>query len=184
MKISQAIGFAVIAAITAAGIPTLWNRGGRGPVEAWTTGISAADSTPQDEYHDPEASDAPPPVRDWRLREGDAPADPFAGDPVDPASPGRSEASEPLRLAAVWCQPGQRFAVINGTVVSEGGHVAGYRIDRLAPGLAQLSGPEGVVHLVVARTASVLSPPVAAATEQSSGRSGLQILTSTTRVLR
>ncbi|MBX3732437.1 MAG: hypothetical protein KF791_07555 [Verrucomicrobiae bacterium] len=184
MKISQAIGFAVIAAIAAAGILTLRNRGGPGPVDAWATGIAAADSTPQDEFQDPEASDAPPPVRDWRLREGDAPADPFAGDPVDTASPGRSEASEPLRLAAVWCQPGQTFAVINGTVVAEGGHVAGYRIDRLAPGLAQLSGPEGVVRLVVARTAWVLSPPVATATEQSSSRSGPQILRSTTRILR
>lgn len=85
----------------------------------------------------------------WELVQADQGLDPFAEAP--PASNTSSTALAPsnLVITAIWRQGGKSLAVINGRICPEDSEFAPYRITRIGPHDAELTGPGGTIRLAL-----------------------------------
>lgn len=82
----------------------------------------------------------------------DSPArDPFGFYPKPKSNSGSvTNASQVLRLTAIWRQTGQRLAVINNAVVAEGSDILGYRLEQIEANQVRVSGPRGTEQVALA----------------------------------
>jgi hypothetical protein len=80
--------------------------------------------------------------------------DPFGYYPKPPPSDlmttSRTNASELLKVSAIWRQTGRRLAVINGKVLGESSEIQGFRVDQIDATVVRLTGPHGPDQIVLA----------------------------------
>ncbi len=62
----------------------------------------------------------------------------------------RTNASDILRVTAIWRQTGRQLAVINGMVTTEQAEIQGYKVDQIDATVVRLTGPSGPDQIFLA----------------------------------